>query len=270
MFHNQIQQVQQRVDSLQNMVAQMRQAEQNNQQRLQQIAREEQNVIQQLTQVQQICQECLSTLQNVSYTQPQFTAGITQTPAYQGTAAQVNYSGAQFGGQGVLQTTSPLFDPATMGASTYQGTKQTFGQVPGMMGTGFGQAVQTGTQGIFGGAGGGVQFTTSPLSDPATMDPETYQASRQHLGASSTGLSQIGQQVGISGTSYSPVGTGAMGLGTGTMTMNMGSGSGLSSIATMGPDTYLASQQRLGGSSPSLSQIGQQAGISGFFGGSSF
>lgn len=192
MFHNQVQQVQQRVNSMQQIANQMRQAEQNNQQRLQQITQEENNVIQQLNQVQQICQECLSTLQNVGFTQTQYGTGATQTPIYQGTAGLSNFGATQYGSQGQLATTSPLFDPATMGASTYQGTMQNFGHIPGSTGTGLGQFQQAGTQ-----------FTTSPLSDIATMGPDTYQASQQRLGGAATSLSQIGQQAGISSISGS-------------------------------------------------------------------
>ena len=226
MFHNQVQQAQQKISSVQQMVAQLRQSEQNNQQRLQQIAQDEAYASQQLQRVQQICQEVVSTLQNVSYIQPTYT-GAGQFQTYQ--AAGVSPSGIAHG-TFTPPTVSPsaiaqfgTFNPATMSAETYQGTMQGFGAVQ----TGLRQPAQQ-----YGAFAGQTYQGAAGLSNIATMSPDTYLASQQQLGKGQSSLSQIGQQAGISGAGITTAGIGAMG------------GSALSSIATMGPDTYEASQQR--------------------------
>jgi len=267
MFHNQVQQVQQKISSVQQMVAQIRQSEQNNQQRLQQIAQDEAYASQQLQRVQQICQEVVSNLQNASYAQTAFTgagqyqtyqtAGVSPAGIAHGTFAPTSISPASMAQYGSTIPTQNLqgagaFDPSTMSAETYQGTMQTFGNVPGFgsVQTGFRQPAQQ-----FGTYTGQTYQGTAGLSNIATMSPDTYLASQQHLGKGQASMSQIGQQAGISGAGVSAAGMTAAGVG------GMGT-STLSNIATMGPDTFEASQQRLGGVTPNLSQIGQQAGIS--------
>lgn len=257
MYHNQIHQVQQRINTIQQMVSQMRQ--------------QEQNAVQQLNRVQQLCQECVSNLQNVTYGQQSF-SGLGTTPGMYGTQ-QYGIGQNQFGNEGGLSTTSGLFDPTTMNPSTYQGTQQTFGgagmytsnpmfsgspqqqqYTGGQFGTQFGAQQQQYTQGS-----GSLMATNTPLSDIATMNPDTYYTSRQRLGQSTPSISQIGQQAGIGQGFGSALGSSA---GMGSAGMSMGNAP-FTNIATMNPDTYQSAQQQLGGSSSSLSQIGQQAGISG-------
>lgn len=272
MYHNQFQQVQQKINTVQQMVSNLRQSEQSNQQKLQQLAQEEAYASQQLQRVQQLCQEVVSNLQNITMNQPvtgmamqgyTTPSEIAHFGSQQGTFAgsfaptTQGYQGYQ-GAQG-----STLFDPTTMGASTYQGTAQTFGHVPGMSGSQQFAAnpagVGTGAGGMSGMSMGQTLPTSTSLSDFTTMKPDTYLASRQQLGRSATSPWQTGQQAGIGG-----IGATSMISGQAGAAGNIGSfgGGQLSNIATMSPDTYQASQQQLGGTSSSLSQIGQQAGIS--------
>lgn len=253
MYHNQIQQVQQRINTIQQMVTQMRQ--------------NEQNAVQQLNRVQQLCQECMSSLQNVSFGQQSFT-GISTTPGFYGTQ-QYSFGQNQYGNEGGLSTTSGLFELSTMDPSTYQGTQQTFGNAAGMYssspmfaggqqqqqyaGSQFGNQQQY-NQGI-----SSVMGTNTPLSNIATMGPDTYYASRQRLGQGTTGINQIGQQAGIAQGFGSTMSSSA-GLGNTGMSM---SSSPLTNISTMDPSTYQNAQQQFGMSSSNLNQIGQQAGISG-------
>lgn len=240
-----MQQVHQKINSLQQMVSNIRQSEQNNQQRLQQIAQDEAYAAQQLQRIQQICQEVSSNLQNLS--SMQFT-GMTQTQGYASPSELAHFGTTP----PTTFRTSPhpqgssLYDPTTMGPSTYQGTMQTFGNMPytaGQTGS-MPQNIQTGA------TGSSVLPTSTSFSNISTMGPDTYLASREHLGKGSVNLSQVGQQAGISGY--------------GTTATNMGAmttGSQFANIATMGPDTYQSAQQQLGGMPSNLSQIGQQAGI---------
>ena len=271
MFNSQVQQAQQKINSLQQMVAQLSQSEQNNQQKLQQLAQDEAYASQQLQRVQQICQEIVSTLQNVSFTQPSYTgagqfqtyqtAGISPSPVAHGTISPSAVSPSVMGQFASTPSITPsyhwsgTFDPTTMNPQTYQGTMQTFGTVPGLAGTQaqFRQPIQQ--MGTF--AGQTLQGTAG-ISNIATMSPSTYEASQQQLGKGQSGLSQIGQQAGISGA---PITTSGMGHMSGISGMSGVGGSALSSITTMGPSTFEASQQHLGGFSSNLSQIGQQAGI---------
>lgn len=254
MYHNQIQQVQQRINTIQQMVSQMRQ--------------NEQNAVQQLNRVQQLCQECMSSLQNVTYGQQSFSTMGT-TPGFYGNQ---QYTSGQFGNEGGLSTTSGLFELSTMDPSTYQGTQQTFGNVAGMYSS---SPIFSGNQQqrqFTGGQYGNQQqynqgistmmSTNTPLSDIATMGPDTYYASRQRLGQSTPNLNQIGQQAGINQNFGSTMSSSA---NMGNMGMSMGS-TPFSNIATMDPSTYQGAQQQLGSSTASLSQIGQQAGISGISG----
>lgn len=241
MFYNQIQDVQQKLNSIQQVVGQMRQSEYSNQQKLQHVAQEEARAAQQLQNVYQICQECISNLQSISYGQQQPYTGMTQNPTF---AAGPQFNVGQTGVAGRFTPQgSGLFDPTTLSASTYQNTMQSFGA---NLGSPVGQ--QFGIQG--GGAQMGQLSTGSQLSEIATMGPDTYLASRQQLGKGQTNLSQIGQEVGVSTGMINPQVT------------NFG-GSQLSNISTMDPSTYEHSQQRLQGASPNLSNIGQQAGITG-------
>lgn len=252
MYHNQIQQVQQRINTIQQMVSQMRQ--------------NEQNAVQQLNRVQQLCQECSQSLQSAAYGQ-QGSSWMGTTPGFYGTQ-QYGMGQNQLGMEGGLSTTTPLFDLATMNPSTYQGTQQTFGGA-GMYTAGplfSGQQQFTGgqlqnqfaNQQQYGQGMSTFMGTNTPLSDIATMNPDTYYASRKQLGQSTPNISQIGQQAGISQGIGSTMSSSAS-FGS---NINMGS-TPLSSIATMSPDTYQNSQKKLGGAATSLSQIGQQAGISG-------
>jgi len=175
MFHNQVQQVQQKLNTVQQMVAQVRQSEQNNQHKLQQLAQEEAAAVQQLQRAQQICQECVSNLQSITFSQTAYSTGI---PAQ-------NYAGTP-GGFG----TASLFDPSTMDPSTYQGTLQTFGGTAALSGSQYPASQQN--------------YQTSSgtaLSSIATMNPDVYMASREQLGRSMPNLQQIGQQAGISPSS---------------------------------------------------------------------
>lgn len=271
MFNSQVQQAQQKINSLQQMVAQLSQSEQNNHQRLQQIAQDEAYASQQLQRVQQICQDISSTLQNVSLTQPSYastgqfqtyqTAGISPTGMMHGNITPQSGSPLGMTMYGTTPSMMPgyhsssTFDPTTMNPQTYQGTMQTFSSVPGMgaVQPQFHQPIQQ-----MGAIGSHTLQGTTGLSNIATMSPSTYEASQQQLGRGQSSLSQIAQQAGISGTPLASQNAGQMSGFTG---MSGIGGSTLSSIATMSPSTYEASQQQLGGMSSNLSQIGQQAGI---------
>ena len=216
MFHNQVQQVQQKLNTVQQMCAQMRQSEQNNQHKLQQIAQEEATAAQQLQRVQQIAQECISSLQNISFsTQQSFTQPTYAQQTYtQPTYAQPTFAqGVQtqtYQPQNYAQTSSPishsfsssgLFDQRTMEPETYLGTLQTFGQNPVTQQTAMysgtipQQSFQTSTSG-------------STISNIATMNPDVYMASREQLGRSMPSLQQIGQQAGVTASSMaSPTGS---------------------------------------------------------------
>jgi len=185
MFHNQVQQVQQKLNTVQQVVAQVRQSEQQNQQRLQQLAQEEANAVQQLQRAQQICQECVSSLQSISYTQPSYTQGI-QTQTYQ----PQNYGQTTSPISQGNFTTSGLFDPTTMEPSTYQQTLQTFGASPTFAST---QNPATLQSTVFSSTSPQQNWQTTTganLSNIATMDPDTYLASRQRL----SNNQQLGQQ----------------------------------------------------------------------------
>ncbi|MGI6587719.1 MAG: hypothetical protein ACOX2N_02845 [Peptococcia bacterium] len=100
------------------------------------------------------------------------------------------------------------------------------------------------------------QQGSGTLFNLATMSPDTYQNSTQFMsGQGYSGSSMIGQ----TGMQGSPRGMSGQTSGVGQTT---GTQSSLSSISTMGPDTYQASREQLGKGSSSLSEIGQQAGIS--------
>ncbi len=75
-------------------------------------------------------------------------------------------------------------------------------------------------------------FGSGGVFSPSTMSSGSYQGAKQFTGA------------------QSPSGMGMM------------SGGSLSSVATMRPDTYQASREQFGQAPASLSEIGQQAGIS--------
>lgn len=232
MFQNSIQQVQQKLNSVQQIVNQVRYNEENSHQQLQR--------------AQQLCQEAISNLQSVSFGQAGF-AGTTQAP-WTTTGTEFATYGVQPGtytGYGVSPTmqssyqATGLFNPTTLNPDSYQNLQQ----FVGTQGMGGAQSMGAGQAGfrpgqISGVAGGAAGYTTpfqttSSLSNIATMSPDTYLASTQQLGKSSPTLSQIGQQAGISG--------GAFGAGS-TMGMTGGVGAG--------------------GAASNLGQIGQQAKIS--------
>ncbi len=161
MYNNQVQQVQQKINSVHQMVAQIKQNEQNSQHRLQQIAQEEAYAVQQLQRVQQLCQECVSGLQSISLGTTQQSFATTSVPY--GTSTFQPTTQSSFGGnQGSTLFNPNISNPASAGIRSTQ-----------MMG--------------------------GQISDIATMDPDTYQASQQILGGGNTSLSQIGQQAGVSG-----------------------------------------------------------------------
>ncbi len=184
MFHQQIQQVQQRINSVSQMASQLRQSEENNRQRLMQLAQDEAFASQQMNKIQQLCQESMTSLQNISVgtTRQQSFTGISQNPGYGQSYSTVIETSPQF-----QQNPSSLFNPATMGPDTYQNVMQHMG---GQGYSGVGQMGQTGQTGQMMG-------TESSLSDISTMGPDVYQASREQLGKGSSSLGQIGQQAGI-------------------------------------------------------------------------
>lgn len=221
MLHNQIQQVQQKLNTVQQMLSHARQSEQQNQQRLQQLSQEEGNMVQQMQRIQNICQECMSNLQNVIYSQQPTVSSVSQSPNY--TGAGKTYSQQQF----TAATQPQLFDPTTMSPDTYQNTMQTMGGISSQTMGGISsfqgrqQFQQPGY--IGGGVGTGGQVSSIPtqtsLSDISTMGPDTYLASRQQLGSPSQDLSQIGQQAGISGSGMN---IGSHGQQSGISTMTRG------------------------------------------------
>ncbi|HPZ71555.1 MAG TPA: hypothetical protein PLQ33_05055, partial [Peptococcaceae bacterium] len=66
MVHQQIQQIQQRINTVSQMASQLRQAEENNRQRLMQLVQEEAFAAQQMNRIQQLCQESISSLHSIS------------------------------------------------------------------------------------------------------------------------------------------------------------------------------------------------------------
>lgn len=178
MFHNQIQQVQQKINTVQQMVSNIRQSEQTNQQRLQQVAQDEAYASQQLQRVQQLCQELSSNLQNITFNQSY--SGMTTNQGYTTPTDMARFGSTQMGGFSATAGLSSTGIPTTQ---SYQGS------------TLFDPSMST----------GGMQSvlpTSSNISSIATMSPDTYLASREHLSGSSANLSQIGQQAGISSTGF--------------------------------------------------------------------
>lgn len=211
MVHQQIQQIQQRINNVSQMASQMRQAEESNRQRLMQLAQEEAFAAQQMNRIQQLCQESISALQSISYgtTVPQ------GQQSYLSSAPPVYGQGYGTGVTSGVGTTSPiqqnpgaLFNLASMSPDTYENVMQHMGvqgggisTSMGMQGsgmTGMSGSMQSGgisgTTGQFGTIGQGAQST---LSDISTMGPSVYLSSREQLGKGSTSLNQIGQQAGI-------------------------------------------------------------------------
>lgn len=137
MFHNQIQQVQQKISAVQQMVSNIRQSEQTNQQRLQQLAQDEAYASQQLQRVQQLCQELSSNLQNISFNQSY--TGFTTNQGYTSPTEMANfgmpmtqsYQGSNFfdpsmsmgGMQSILPTSTNLSSIATMKPDTYMASR---------------------------------------------------------------------------------------------------------------------------------------------------
>jgi hypothetical protein len=187
MFHRQIQQVQQRINSVSQMASQLRQSEENNRQRLMQLAQDEAYASQQMNRIQQLCQESMTSLQNISAgtTGQQSFTGVSQTPAYGQSYSPVIETSPQF-----QQHPSSLFNPATMGPDTYQNVMQYMG---GQSYSGVGQMGSTGQIGQT----GQLMGTESSLSNISTMGPDVYQASREQLGKGPSSLGQVGQQAGI-------------------------------------------------------------------------
>lgn len=200
MVHQQIQQIQQRIGSVNQMVGQLRQSEESTRQKLMQLAQDEAYVAQQLQRVQQMCQESMSGLQNISGSMQQqtFSSGYAQTPMYgQGLSAGSTMQAMPQSQQG----SGTLFNLATMNPDTYQNAMQ-FAGGQGYSGMGImGQGGMPGGSGVMSGQTSGVgqiMGTESSLSSISTMGPDTYQASREQLGKGSSSLNQIGQQAGIS------------------------------------------------------------------------
>lgn len=196
MVHQQIQQIQQRINNVSQMAGQIRQAEETNRQKLMQLAQEEAFAAQQMNRIQQLCQESISSLQSISYGQ------TTGQHSYQSSAPSVfgqSYGQGFSAGIGTStqyqQSPTALFNLATMGPDTYENTMQLMGggQSSGMTGSVMGMGS---TGGMSSGMGSGVS-TQTPLSDITTMGPDTYQASREQFGKGTSSLSQIGQQAGI-------------------------------------------------------------------------
>ncbi|MBZ4655406.1 MAG: hypothetical protein JG781_2765 [Peptococcaceae bacterium] len=335
MFH-QISQAQHTLNSISQMVSQMRQSEENNRQILSQLEQKEARAAQQLSQVQQMCGECSRLLQNIGGSvqqgtqtqyqryQPGFTGGTNYNLGFE--AGNSFTGGRDFGptmnmAQGTLSTQSPLIDRSTMGPETYQNSLRQFGGTAqggytgatGGINVGGGQAY-TGTtlstqsplidpttsnpstyqntvqqfsgqtKGIVGGYAStpnigsaqnlaqGTLRTESPLIDPTTMNPSNYENSLQQFsGGAMAGTRQTtsvtgGAMTGATGGTMGATMGGTMGGtitgGISMSTPSLPTNETFASVATMGPDTYQASAQRLGGSAPDLTSIGQQAGIS--------
>lgn len=222
MVHQQIQQIQQRMQNVSQMASQLRQAEESNRQRLMQMAQEEAFVAQQMNRIQQLCQESISTLQSISY-------GITV-----GQGQQSYFSSAPpVYGQG-YSSGAPLFNLATMGPDTYENVMQYMGGPGGGMSGGVGMPG--------GGMSTGMQGGT--------------------MSGSMTGGGLSGISSGLGGQSYTPMGTSGQTGQTGQIgSFGQSTTSALSDITTMGPSVYLSSREQLGKGASSLNQIGQQAGI---------
>jgi hypothetical protein len=202
MVHQQIQQIQQRMQNVSQMAGQLRQAEESNRQRLMQLAQEEAFVAQQMNRIQQLCQESISTLQSISY----------GTTVGQGQQSYVSSSTPPVFGQG-YGSGAPLFNLATMSPDTYENVMQYMGGPGGGMSSGIGMpgggmtGISSGmggqsytpltTSGQTGSIGSPGQGTQSTLSDITTMGPSVYLSSREQLGKGASSLNQIGQQAGI-------------------------------------------------------------------------
>lgn len=178
MFQNQIQQVQQKINAVQQMVSNIRQSEQTNQQRLQQVAQDEAYASQQLQRVQLLCQELSSNLQNISFNQSY--SGFTTNQGYTTPTDMAHFGSSQTAG---FSSTGGLSTTGIPTTQSYQGS------------TFFDPSMST----------GGMQSvlpTSSNLSSITTMKPDTYLSSREQLSSGSMNLSQIGQQAGISSTGF--------------------------------------------------------------------
>ncbi|HOB81291.1 MAG TPA: hypothetical protein PLJ33_00810 [Peptococcaceae bacterium] len=221
MVHQQIQQIQQRINTVSQMASQLRQAEENNRQRLMQLVQEEAFAAQQMNRIQQLCQESISSLHSISQ-------GTIMSPQSYHPSPQTSFYGHSYGQQ---QSPTALFNLATMSPDTYGNVMQYMG---GQGGSNIGGTIGSGMTGTTAGMGSGMGTGIGP-----------------GMGA---GMSS-GIGTGISGPSGIATGMG------GTSGM-MGTQSSLSDITTMGPDVYQASREQLGKGSASISQIGQQAGIS--------
>ncbi|PKM87231.1 MAG: hypothetical protein CVU87_10080 [Firmicutes bacterium HGW-Firmicutes-12] len=169
MYHNQFQQVQQKINAVQQMVSSVRQSEQTNQQRLQQLAQDEAYAAQQLQRVQQLCQELSSNIQNI--TSNQSYSGITSNQGYTTPSEIAHFGSTQLGGYTTAGTPGSqsyqgtgIFDPTAMNVGNFQGN------LP----------------------------TSANLSSISTMSPDTYLASREQFSGSNVNMGQIGQQAGIS------------------------------------------------------------------------
>lgn len=294
MLSNQIQQVQQKLSAIQQLANQMQQS----QQRVQQMAQESSYAAQQLQRIQQISQECFSNLQNISGQQMYSPSPTYMTGQYGGYGQTANYStgGANMGmmaGQGYPQQSNALFNQATMSPDTYQnamqfaGAPQNYGAGASMQGgqqygsTMGGQqygaqmggqqygaqmgaqqyGTQMGSQQYQAGGQGFQARAQSPLSDIASMNADTYLASQNQLGKGSPSLQQIGQQAGVSSGALGSTSGSVSGAASNVGKTSMGTTSSLSDISTMDPSVYQSSQQQLAGTTSSLKQIGQQAGV---------
>lgn len=204
-MHQNIQQAQQLLSTINQMASQMRQQEASNRQLLSQIEQRENQAEQQLSQMQQMCQECNRILQSTAtFASQQFSRTIPVQGSF-----QQGFSAPSAIGSMSYQTPGLSFeqiDPATMGAFTYSDPQKQIGgnwsnPSSSTMGSTAGQGGLFGGQGASG-AGINMEISSLPtqttFASPATMSPDKYQSASQKLGGSSINMSTIGQQAGIS------------------------------------------------------------------------
>ena len=237
------------------------------------------SISQHLRQAQQLCNECSRDLQNMAasmqqagqasyqgYFQPGYGAGMGYNMGFETGTGGRDFGPTMNMAQGTLSTQAPLIDRSTMGTETYQNSLRQFA------GTAQGGYASGSNIGSAQNLAQGTLRTQSPLIDPATMSASTYQSSLQQFsGQASAGTKQAtgvagGTMTGVSGSTMGAAMGGAMGSvpagGISMSTPSLPTNEPFASVATMNPDTYQASAQRLGGGTPNLSSIGQQAGIS--------
>ena len=125
MYHNEINQLNQSLNQMNQMAEQMRQMEASNQQMLNQLAQREASAVHQIQTMQQMLQQCSRMVQNLQ-SQAQ---GSLATHGHMGSTystANINLGPTQNYAQGIMRTSAPLVDPATMDPTTYQNSLQRF------------------------------------------------------------------------------------------------------------------------------------------------